>query len=309
MKNLMIYYGWLNSFNSAQNSWNNEKVAQDLARYDVLVFGDGLADPTHGDYSNTQVIIPRIKVLNPHAKIFGYVSINQTLSNFETKVDDWNDLEIDGIFCDEAGYDFGTTSTNDRKAFNEKIDHIHSRSYAKIAFVNAWKPEHVLTTENDASYPNTTWNPDLHLSNLWESDWYLMESHGIKTDKTFEAHNQWQDRGDKIQEIIADKPIKVAAVSVVDDADSNGQDKFDFVYHSALAWNFDAVGVSDTSFGASSAKGKFWDRPDIGLLKKTIGVDKVVQQGTTGIHLCYKLHGKIKIDFTASSEASSLELY
>jgi hypothetical protein len=66
-KDLLIYYGWLNPFNSAINGWSNEKVAQDFAKYSVLVFGDGIQDPSHGDYSNTQVIISRVKALNPNA--------------------------------------------------------------------------------------------------------------------------------------------------------------------------------------------------------------------------------------------------
>ena len=93
-KNLLVYYGWLNSFNSAQNSWTNEKVAQEMAQYDLLVFGAGIADSTHGDYSNTKVIIPRIKALNPNVKMFGYVSLNQTEANFESEVDEWDNTDF-----------------------------------------------------------------------------------------------------------------------------------------------------------------------------------------------------------------------
>ena len=54
--NLLIYYGWINSFNSSVNSWTNEKVAQDMAKYDLIVLGDGVQDSGHGDYSNTEII-------------------------------------------------------------------------------------------------------------------------------------------------------------------------------------------------------------------------------------------------------------
>ena len=47
---LLVYDGWLNSFNSAVNGWDNEKVAQDMARYDIIVLGDGLQSPSHGDW-------------------------------------------------------------------------------------------------------------------------------------------------------------------------------------------------------------------------------------------------------------------
>ena len=41
-KNLLIYYGWLNSYNSADNGWDNENVAQSMSEimslFSVTVF-------------------------------------------------------------------------------------------------------------------------------------------------------------------------------------------------------------------------------------------------------------------------------
>jgi hypothetical protein len=128
---ILFYYGWLNSFNYSTNSWNNEKIAKDMAKYNYLVFGDGIQAPTHGDYANTQIIIPRIQALNQHAKIFGYVSVNQTLSSFQTKVDQWNNLGVDGIFMDEAGYDYGKT----RSEFNDIVDYVHGKTNANICLL------------------------------------------------------------------------------------------------------------------------------------------------------------------------------
>src|SRR5207249_2405087 len=108
----MVYYGWLNSFNSATNGWNNENVAQDLKDYDILVLGDGIQDPAHGDFANTQVILARVKVLNPNILLFGYDSKAQTLSVFQTKATQWNSLGVNGIFMDEAGYDFGSSTSS-----------------------------------------------------------------------------------------------------------------------------------------------------------------------------------------------------
>lgn len=41
---LLIYYGYPNSFNYNVNAWDNEKVAQDMAKYSMIVLGNGLAD-------------------------------------------------------------------------------------------------------------------------------------------------------------------------------------------------------------------------------------------------------------------------
>ena len=143
MKDVLFYYGWLNAFNSAVNGWDNEKVAQDLARYDIIVLGNGLQDSGHGDYANTVDIIGRLQALRPDTSIFGYVSSNQSESSFVSKARDWDDLCVDGIFMDESGYDFGLSRPN----LNGLIDIVHGLSCATRCFVNAWNPNHVLGIE------------------------------------------------------------------------------------------------------------------------------------------------------------------
>jgi hypothetical protein len=303
-KNLLIYYGWLNSFNSCcGNAWTNEKVAQDIARYDLVVIGDGICKSTHGDYANTKVIIPRIKALHPKAQIFGYVSTNQSYSNFKTKVDDClnSDFSVDGIFFDEHGYDFGTTSTNSRVEQNKKLDYVHSKGIK--AFLNSWNSDHALTViESDATYPNSTWNPDSLQANFNADDWYLLEGHAITALAGYESKTQWYDRGSKLDGI----NINIAAVSVISDTDTNGQDKFDFAYTSSLMFAWDAVGSSDTAYGATNSRTKLWDRIPISGLKidhdATIGND-------SNTYIRYLHGGYFKLDFTSGSESSEVVIY
>lgn len=305
MNNLLIYYGWLNSFNSATNSWNNEKVAQELARYNLLVFGDGIQLSSHGDYSNSQVIIPRIQELNANAKVFGYVTVNQTYANFKTKVDNWITLGVDGIFFDEAGYDYGTVSTNSRTNFNDKVDYVHSNDL--ICFINAWNPDHVIGTENDVSYPNSSWNPDMLESNLCMSDWYLHESFAINSSGNYEVKSQWKSRGDKAQKL----GLNIAACSVISDTDQSGQAKFDFIYTSALMFNMDALGSSDTLYGASSAKSKMWDRPDYSKIDYDPCDDANVKVDVndSDVYLRYCDFGILKVDFSSGAQTSSITDY
>lgn len=302
MKNLLIYYGWLNSFNSATNGWDNEKVAQELAQYDILVFGDGIASSSHGDYSNSSIIIPRVKTLNPEALIFGYSTINQTFSIFKSDVDDWATLDVHGIFLDEAGYDYGSASTNGREAFNVKVDYVHSKDM--LCFANAWKPEHVLDITNDASYPNTTYNPNLIDSNLNADDWYLLESFGITSSAAYESKTQWASRGEKAQ----DYNINIAGSSVISDSDTSGDDKFKFISVSAHMWNLDAVGSSDINYGASSAASKMWERPAYGAIE-LFDNEPVNCNNDSDVYLKYGHGGKLKIDFSSSSEISTIEEY
>lgn len=172
---LIVYYGWPNSFNSGVNGWNNEKVAVDLARYNMVVLGSGVADPSHGDYSNTSVIVPRIQALNPRCLIFGYVDTTLAQGTFEGQVDDWETLGVSGIMMDKAGYDYGTTRTQ----FNTRVEYVHEADLLVIA--NAWNMDHIIGTTNDPSYPNTTYNSGEVASSLVDSDYYLLESFPINT--------------------------------------------------------------------------------------------------------------------------------
>lgn len=300
----LFYYGWLNSFNSSTNSWNNELVAQDMAKYNIIILGDGIQLSTHGDYSNTTVIIPRIKALNPNVKIFGYVATTETLTDFQTKVDAWEDLEIDGIFMDEAGYDYGTNRTD----FNTRVDYVHEKTYANLCFVNSWNMDHIIGTTDDVSYPNTTWNVSLTQSNLTSSDWYLLESFPINTDSYtngYESVSDWASRGTKAISHRSTYGINLASMGIINNSNTNGQNLFEFLYVSALMFGLEAVGSSDSYYGASSAAVTFWTRPSIYGLGRIWTTSPSVQvKGTdSNIYNRYVDFGRLDINFTSGYES------
>lgn len=313
MKNLLVYYGWMNSFNSAINQWTNEKVAQEMSKYNLIVLGDGIQLTDHGDYANSSIIISRIKQLNPNTLIFGYATVNQDYDNFCQKVSGWDDLEIDGIFMDEAGYDYGSVSTNGRKAFNDKVDLVHSQAFAHLCFVNSWKIEHVLGENSDVSYPDSTWNPNDLASNLANNDWYLLESFAVDSSGSYESKTNWFNRGEKCTSL--KHLINLAALSCLDEGDADAQDKFDFIYTSACMWGVDAVGSSDyansVSYGASNAKTKWWTRPDISkIVDPWNGASAVVADASdSDVYMGYFQNAKMEVDFSTGAETSSIENY
>ncbi len=312
--NLLIYYGWINSFNYGSNNWNNELVAQEISKYNLIVFGDGIQDPTHGDYSNSSIIIARIKELNPNTKIFGYISVNQSLANFKTKVTQWDDLEVHGIFMDEAGYDYGSVATNGRDAFNNKVDFVHNdtTSNTMVCFVNSWNIDNIIGTKNDSSYPNTTWNTNLVASNLTINDWYLLESHAVNTaaytsDDGYETKANWSSRGSKAISSRYTYGINLAAVSIIEDGSSD-QDQFNFMYTSAIMWSLDACGSSDLYYGSSSATVSFRTRPDVTNMGPlwTLSPTVEVDNGDSDVYYRYTESGKLKLDFSSSAQDSDI---
>lgn len=268
---LLIYYGWPSSFNYTDNSWNPELVAQDMASYSMVVLGNGLQDPAHGDHLNTISIIERIKEINPNTKVFGYVTVNQSLNDFIDDAAAWDaNMAADGIFMDEAGYDFGSTATNGREAINEKINYVHTLENSNICFVNGWNMDHIMGLENDASYPNSLYNPNLVETALTTSDWYLMENFTV-VNGALESQTQFMARGDKMKKY---STINVASISVIDNNAANGQDMADFSFLGSFIFDVNVHGTSDTSYGASSSCVNFWDRPDVSDLGPNVNTKR-----------------------------------
>lgn len=308
---LLFYYGWLNSFNYGTNQWNNEKVAQDFAKYSLVIFGDGIQNPGHGDYANTQIIIPRVRALNNNAQVFGYVTVNQSLANFKTKVDQWDNLHVNGIFMDEAGYDYGTT----RSGLNERIDYVRTKTYANVCFVNCWNMDHIIGINNDPSYPNSTYNPNLVASHLTANDWYLLESFPVNTAAYggggYESKFEWAVRAVKADGHRYTYGIKLAAVSVINNSNSKGQSLFNFSFVSATMWNLDAHGSSDTNYGSSSATVTMWSRPRTeGLGREWVASPAVqVDVGDSDKYYRYVDYGRMILDFSSGSETSDIEKF
>ena len=310
--NLLIYYGYPNSFNSGSNAWYNEKVAQDMAKYDLIVLGTGVEAPTHPDYANTQIIIPRIKALNPSALIFGYVNGADILATVQTNVNNWNTLGVHGIFFDQAGYDYGTTATNSRTAMNTKIDYVHGMTYAKLCFMNCWNMDHIIGTTNDASYPNSTWNSGAVASKLTYNDWYLLESFIVNTGAYsgdhMESASDWKYRGDKAIAHRYTYGINLAAVGIIANGTSNAQALFDFHYISSLMYSLEAIGSSDLYYAANSVTVPFYNRPNLtGLGRIWVEYPSVTQDTTDAdVYWRYAQFGRFKLDFSSGALVSTI---
>jgi len=303
-KNLLIYYGWLNSFNSADNGWNNENVAQSMSKYNVLVLGDGVQNPSHGDYVNSTIIINRIKEINPATLIFGYVTVNQTLSDFTIKVGQWNDLEVSGIFMDEAGYDYGKT----RVELNSRIDVAHNQEISNTCFINSWNIDHIVGIDEDTSYPNTTFNPGLVDSNLYADDWYLLESFAVNTDayttnNGYTNKSDWYTRGNKAIEKRKEYGLNLASVGIINDVNASGQDLFDFSYRSALAYSLNANGTSYSNYGASTATTKYWDRPKPYHFTREEDFSVIIDGSNADIYIRYHTFMKVVLNFNSKTSS------
>lgn len=309
-KYLLTYYGYLNSFNSATNGWNNELVAHDMAHYDVCIFGDGVQTPTHPDYANSQIIIARLKVLKPDIKIYGYVSANQVIGTFQTKVNDWDTLEIDGIFMDEAGYDFGVS----RDDLNTRIIHVRSKTYSNLCFINCWNMDHIIGTTNDVSYPNSTYNPNLHASLLDSTDYYMLESFVVNTlaysgNDGYATQSDFLARGNKAINHSNQYGINLAALNIINNDNASGQTLSDFCYNAAVMYGLELSGTSDTYYAASSAAVKLWDKPKKRHIGRTDTISVVTSLTDSDVCLRYGEHARVILDWSSGAHTSTIEVW
>jgi len=131
-KKLGVYYGWPSVVNGSQST---NEAANVFNYYDLIIFGLDLESTSHPDHYNTKTIIQNI---NSSTEVFGYVPVGRTLGlsidEIKLKINHWQDsMNVDGIFIDEAGYDFGVS----RIKQNEIISYVHSLGLK--LFINAWK--------------------------------------------------------------------------------------------------------------------------------------------------------------------------
>lgn len=248
LKNVAIYYAFLSSLNSAANGFDSTNVINDLNQYDIVVAGAGIEDPGHGDYANSTVIIPG---LANSVELFGYVTIGdnggapETLAAIQGRIDNWQTLGAEGIFLDEAGFDFWPSGTDAamRVRQNTIIDYAHGKSMK--VFVNAWDPDDVFIKE--ATNPIT----------VTSNDYYLLESYIFKdgsandqlTTMSFANH---EIKLAKVQAAQSSHGIKAIGVSTTGlDSGAYNQVDFDFLAVAAQLDGLDGIGWGTKNFSAT----------------------------------------------------------
>lgn len=234
-KNLAIYYGWPSAVNGSNGVIADAvNVFKD---YDMVVFGAGLEDPSHGDHSNTVQIISD---LQPNTKVYGYIDSEASNTINWGKIDSWTSMGVSGILCDKFGYDWNV----DRNRQNVLVEYIHYKGLE--AFVNAWNPDDVFDDSVDAQK-----NPLGKAHMMTGNDWYLAESFQI-VNGVYQDTTVWKTKSDKMASYKTSVGTNMAVVTT-SDGSTFDQDKWDYAYYSCVLYGFDAAGWGEDGFSAASA--------------------------------------------------------
>lgn len=251
-KKLAIYYGYPSSVNG---TYTVSGAVDVFMKYKIVVFGSGLENPSHPDYSNVVAIIndPLMK----NTKVFGYVDSTLSLDVIQNNIDLWSNINVSGIFMDQFGYDYGLT----RETQREIIWSIHEKGNNKLsAFVNAWNVDDVFGNNVDPIH-NSSGLP----TRMGPNDIYLAESFAVMNgqydDSDIDNNGilDWQDKAIKMTNYKNTYGTKMASVTTWDSSPFD-QNKMDYAYFASLLNNFDYYGFGEQYFSASSAQLPFRTR-------------------------------------------------
>lgn len=195
---LAIYYGWPSVVNGAAG--NVSVASNTFAQFDLIVFGAGLEDVSHGDHANTVSIINNLNAIGGK-KVFGYVNVgctpNSTIS-IQQKIKKWKDMNVYGVFLDCAGFDYGVTRTKQ----NEITDYAHDQGLQ--VFMNAWNPDDIGGELNESGL--------IQPSSVGAGDWYLAES-WLVSGNGYLSISDWAVKADKCLTYKRNKGIETAVIA------------------------------------------------------------------------------------------------
>lgn len=265
---LAIYYGYPSGVNQTFTVSGAANVFKD---YNQVVFGTGLEDISHPDHQNTIDIINHVDMTN--TEVFGYIDAVLSLNTIQEKIDKWYSMGVSGIFMDQFGYDFGVSREKQR----EILWSIHEKGDNTLkAFVNAWNPDDVFSSNIDAIH-----NPNGLTTRLGPNDFYLAESFAVMNgqydDNDIDADNikDWQNKAVKIVDYRTTYGTKLAAVTTWDSSVFD-QNKMDYAYYASILNTFNTFGFGEDNFSASSGSLPMRDRK---LFSGTQFVGPVIMNG------------------------------
>lgn len=275
-KKLAFFYGWPSTING---STTVAEAVNHYANYDMVVFGQGIENPSHPDHANTDLIINNAGMTN--TSVYGYVDSTISYTDIYTAIDRWIAMNVVGIFFDRFGYDFSVS----REKQNSLVEYV--RYKGKNSFVNAWNPDDVFSSAIEATY-----NPQGLSASIDGNDWYLAESYQI-INGAFQSEIDWRTKSDKMTTYKTSNGTKMAATTTYD-ASAFDQAKADYSYYSAILDDLDAWSWGEQFFSSSSSQLPFRTRKTIYGTKLTGGI---VQNGSiyerdtnVGIHIDTTVH-------------------
>ncbi len=275
LRSLLVFYSAPNIMNA---QYNNTYAAGIMARYDDVVLGNGLANPSNTYYASTQAIIQSVAALSPSTIVWGYIDAGVTTSNLslsamQAQVDQWVAIGAKGIFLDAFGYDYQTS----RSRQNSILSYVHGKGIGAI--MNAWNSDDAL-----GSAVNATYNPTGTATVAGASDVILLESWVCNSTSYASPYyatiSDVKTRGDKAVAYRSSLGVRVFAINQMLNTGTPSatlQGYYDISEGMARCWRLNASGVSAALYSASGT--------DVGVVTPRFSSYKPIPLRTAGAYV------------------------
>ena len=260
---LAIYYGYPSLVNGAQGEL--ALAVSQFSEYDLLVLGDGLEfdQSTSGhagpeEHAFTARLIRQLR-LAPRRRpdVYGYVDLGRTqhltASELTDRIDRWSRMGVQGVFLDEAGYDFGVT----RERQNAAVTAAHARGLR--ACLNGFQPGDILETSvtplnavgggNPRGLPPVVSARDAVLLEAFAAREGVPEPHAALTARTQAALHGRKQFGTRVFAVATSGPGDDATLAK-------------YGWWTAAAFGIDAYGWSMPQYSAVSSRLPWVPRPE-----------------------------------------------
>ena len=263
---LAIYYGYPSLINGSQG--DVEKAASVLRQYDVVVLGDGIEFPDRqagrypeGDpdeHQKARQIIAAVERRSPGTRFYGYVCLGEILlpgqkelvlsqPEMEQRILLWKDLGVQGIFLDEAGYDYAAIT---RKRQNMAVSLIHKQGLS--AFMNAYFLDHLFSSEDNLPFAKGKGKNPEHLPPLLDRrDLFLLESFQVKNG-AYEDAAAGRARLAQALQYRRRFGSAIFATTTTREPEPFDSAKFNYAWWTAQLYGIDGMGWGEPEFSALS---------------------------------------------------------
>ncbi|CAF4414574.1 unnamed protein product, partial [Rotaria sp. Silwood2] len=234
-KRLGYYHAWPSTVQGARG--NITAAIATFSQFDLLVFGNDLANVWHNDHNNTRTIISSLNVMGK--SVYGYIDMgvttkNLSISEMKKIVDDWAKIGAKGIMWAYADYGYGVTCI--RQA--TMISYCHSSNMSVM--MHAWNPDDVFHCQ-----------PML----LDSRDIYLLAPYLI-SNGNYQNLKDWKIKADQCQNYSARFGVSMACVatSTADISLSFGtSQQFSQAWFGTAMYNFDYFQATDHYYSAKNS--------------------------------------------------------
>lgn len=260
-------------------------------KYDHIVFGNNVQEPSNAYHESTQDIIAGVKS-NTSVSFYGYIDCGVSTSNLsigeiQVKINQWRDMGVTGIFVDNFGYDKGVG----RARQNLILDSIHQ--YNMVAMIGATNLDNVLSDTMDPDY-----NPDWTAPNIVEGDIYYYNQFTI-SNGVYEAPATLFANLGKLYQYRLSLGIKIFGCAMIPTTFTIdvAQAQYDYAHTMAMLASLDAFGANNQDRGATTATVVSYDTVALVGEWYSKNPDIAHTSGNT-IHTRRTAFGSIKIDTT-----------